>query len=74
MVLQVHDQQISWRVRRCRYYFPHMQPTDALILKTYDSAQDGRARCMGHTAFEDPLTAPDALMRESIEVRTMTFY
>jgi hypothetical protein len=56
------------------YYFPHMQPTQALLLKTYDSATDGRARFMGHTAFEDPTTAPNALKRESIEVRTMAFF
>jgi hypothetical protein len=29
---------------------------------------------MGHSAFEDPLTPPDALRRESIEVRTMAFF
>ena len=56
------------------YYFPMMEPTQALLLKTYDSATDGRARFMGHTAFEHPDTAPDAPKRESIEVRTMAFF
>lgn len=55
-------------------YFPHMEPTQALLLKTYDSETDGRARFMGHTAFEHPDTAPDAPRRESIEVRTMAFF
>ena len=55
-------------------YFPKMQATQALLLKTYDSATDGRARFMGHTAFEDPSSAPDAPRRESIEVRTMAFF
>lgn len=55
-------------------YFPHMEPTQALLLKTYDSETDGRARFMGHSAFEDPLTPPNALRRESIEVRTMAFF
>ena len=55
-------------------YFPHMEPTQALLLKTYDSETDGRARFMGHTAFEDPSTPPNALKRESIEVRTMAFF
>ena len=55
-------------------YFPSMEPTQALMLKTYDSATDGRARFMGHTAFEHPDTAPDAIRRESIEVRTMAFF
>ena len=56
------------------YYFPKMTPKDALLLKTYDSETDGRARFMGHTAFEDPNTPPDALKRQSIEIRTMAFF
>ena len=56
------------------YYFPNMQADQALLLKTYDSETDGRARFMGHTAFEDPTTAPNAQKRESIEVRTMAFF
>lgn len=55
-------------------YFPKMQADQALILKTYDSATDGRARFMGHSAFEDPNTPADAPKRESIEVRTMAFF
>ena len=56
------------------YYFPKMEPTQALMLKTYDSETDGRARFMGHSAFEDPTSPPDAMRRESIEVRTMAFF
>lgn len=55
-------------------YFPHMAAHHALLLKTYDSSTDGRCRFMGHSAFEDPTTAPDAPKRESIEVRTMAFF
>ena len=55
-------------------YFPFMERDQALLLKTYDSETDGRARFMGHSAFEDPDTAPDAQKRESIEVRTMAFF
>jgi hypothetical protein len=51
-----------------------MQASQALLLKTYDSETDGRARFMGHTAFEDPTTPPGAMKRESIEVRTMAFF
>jgi hypothetical protein len=43
-------------------------------LKTYDSETGGRSRFVGHTAFEDPMTPPDARRRESIEVRTMAFF
>lgn len=56
------------------YYFPQMEADQALLLKTYDSETDGRARFMGHSAFEDPTTPPDAPKRESIEVRTMAFF
>jgi hypothetical protein len=55
-------------------YFPHMEANQALLLKTYDSETDGRARFMGHSAFEDPNTPPNAPKRESIEVRTMAFF
>lgn len=55
-------------------YFPHMQAHQALLLKTYESNTDGRCRFMGHSAFEDPTTPPDATPRESIEVRTMAFF
>lgn len=56
------------------YYFPNMEADQALLLKTYDSEVDGRARFMGHTAFEDPNTPPNAIKRESIEIRTMAFF
>jgi hypothetical protein len=56
------------------YYFPKMEANHALLLKTYDSETDGRARFMGHSAFEDPTTPANALKRESIEVRTMVFF
>ena len=56
------------------WYFPRMTPDRALLLKTYDSETDGRARFMSHTAFEDPNTPPNALTRQSIEVRTMAFF
>ncbi len=55
-------------------YFPGMGPDQALLLKTYDSETDGRARFMAHTAFEDPTTPENAKPRQSIEVRTMAFF
>ena len=56
------------------WYFPGMRPEHALLLKTYESASDGRARFLGHSAFDDPNTPPDAPARESIELRTMAFF
>jgi hypothetical protein len=56
------------------FYFPRMTRNQALLLKTYDSETDGRARFMGHTAFEDPTSPPNASQRQSIEIRTMAFF
>jgi hypothetical protein len=56
------------------YYVPAMQPDEALLLKCFDSATDGRARFAPHTAFEDPTAPADVLPRESIEIRTLAFH
>jgi len=56
------------------FYVPEMQPDEALLLKCFDSATDGRARFAPHTAFEDPTAPADALPRESIEIRTLVFH
>ena len=55
------------------YYYPRMRADEAMLLKCYDSAQDG-ARYTAHTAFEDPTTPEGAPARESIEVRTLVFF
>jgi hypothetical protein len=55
------------------FYVPDMQPDEALLLKCFDSATDGRARFMPHTAFEDPTAPANVLPRESIELRTLVF-
>jgi hypothetical protein len=56
------------------YYVPKMAVDEALLLKCYDSATDGRTRFGPHTAFVDPTTPADAAPRESIEVRTLVFH
>jgi hypothetical protein len=56
------------------YYIPEMTAEEALLLKCYDSATDGRTRFVPHTAFIDPTTPPDAAPRESIELRTLVFH
>ena len=56
------------------FYFPDMTTDQALLLKCYDSATDGRTRFGPHTAFVDPTTPADAAPRESIELRTLVFY
>jgi hypothetical protein len=72
------------------YYYPGITPSEALLIKQWDS--DGKlARTKGsegdagdeqgapctfsfHSAFEDPATPPDAPDRWSIEVRCMVVY
>jgi hypothetical protein len=56
------------------YYFPRMERNEAILLKCYDSRDDGRARFTAHTSFEDPNSAPNAAPRESIEVRALVFW
>ncbi|MBD2433993.1 MULTISPECIES: CmcJ/NvfI family oxidoreductase [Fischerella] len=56
------------------FYFPQMHREEALFIKCFDSAEDGRARFAAHTAFEDPTSPPNAPPRESIELRTLVFY
>ena len=56
------------------FYLSRMQSDEVLLLKCYDSATDGRARFVPHTAFLDPTTPPDAPPRESIELRALVFH
>jgi hypothetical protein len=56
------------------YYFPLMTPGEAMLLKCYDSATDGRARMTAHTGFDDPNSPAEAPPRESIETRVFVFY
>ncbi len=56
------------------FYVPEMQPNEALLLKCFNSATDGRARFAPHTAFEDPTAPADVPPRESIELRTLVFH
>jgi len=56
------------------WYFPKMTPEQVILLKTYDSENDGRAKFVGHSAFEDPTTREGAPMRESVEIRTICFF
>ena len=63
---------LSYNPRHRWYYVPRMQPTEILAFKLFDSDRT-RVQLTGHTAFDDPTSAPDAPPRESIEVRTISF-
>jgi hypothetical protein len=66
--LMQHNPKQRW------YYVPAMRADEALLLKCYDSARDGRAVLSPHGAFEDPTAPADVLPRESIELRTIAFH
>ncbi len=56
------------------FYFPHMRRDEAMLIKSYDSAEDGRARFTPHTAIADPTTPKGAPPRQSIETRVFAFF
>ena len=56
------------------YHFPQMARHEALLIKGYDTEEDGRARFTLHTAFDDPSSPPNARPRRSIEVRTLAIF
>ena len=55
-------------------YYPAMSPEEALLIKCYDSLNDGRARFTLHSAFDDPTTPRNAAPRQSIEVRSIAVF
>lgn len=55
-------------------YFPAMEEGEVALIKTYDSATDGRTRFTIHTAFSDPDTPKGASPRQSIETRCFAFF
>jgi hypothetical protein len=56
------------------FYFPQMQPDEALLIKCFDSDENVSARFTAHTAFDDPTSSPNASPRASIELRSLVFY
>ena len=56
------------------FYFPRMERNEAMLIKGYDSLEDGRARFVLHTSFQDPSAPEDRLPRHSIEVRSLLIF
>ena len=56
------------------YFVSQMRTNEALLLKVFDSAEDGRSRYTPHSAFKDPSSPDDAKPRISIETRTVAFF
>lgn len=53
------------------FYFSGMRSDEAMLLKCFDSAPDGRTRYTAHTGFANPHAAPGTPPRRSIEVRSI---
>ncbi len=52
-------------------YFPRLTEDEALMIKTFDSAEDGRVRFSAHAAIDDPSSPADAAPRQSLEIRAL---
>ena len=63
---------LSYNPQHRWYYVPRMEPDEILAFKLFDS-EKGRVQWTGHTAFDDPTSAPDAEPRQSLEIRTISF-
>lgn len=56
------------------HFVSDMQPDEVLLLKNFDTREDGAARFTPHTGFKNPKSPPDAVPRESIEARTLVIF
>jgi len=56
------------------YWAPRMERDEVLLIKGWDTLDDGRARFTPHGAFPLPDQSPDAPARESIETRTYLIF
>jgi hypothetical protein len=70
----VENYQLRYNAAQRWYWFPAMQPGEAIVFKTFDSATDGRARFTPHSAFRDPGAPAGAAQRLSVEARVFAFF
>ncbi|KAH9944646.1 hypothetical protein B0H21DRAFT_746472 [Amylocystis lapponica] len=64
-----HSRAYRWK------YVRGMRPDEFVLIKCYDSQDDGKTSVFTpHTAFSDPTTPPGAPYRESVELRLLVFY
>ncbi len=55
------------------HWFADMQADEAIVFKTHDS-EPGRAHCVPHVAFDNPVCAAGAPPRISIEMRALALW
>ena len=63
-----HSPAHDWR------YLSRQRADEALLIKCFDSIDDGRARQTARAAFDDAMSDPAAPLSDSIEVRTLVLY
>lgn len=56
------------------HYFPRLTPEEAVLIKVFDSLEQGVARFTAHAAFEDTDSPAGAPARESIEARAIVIF
>jgi len=62
--------QVAHGAKQRWYWAPAMQRDEVILIKGWDSLDDGRARFTPHGAFDLPVQSADVPPRESIETRT----
>jgi len=65
---------LSYNANQEWFYFPRMTTEEVVILKCYDSVDDGTAKWTAHGSFDPPEKPENARPRESIEIRTLYFF
>ncbi|KAH9024066.1 hypothetical protein EDB85DRAFT_292773 [Lactarius pseudohatsudake] len=66
---------VQWNENHRWKYVRGMTPEEGVLIKCFDSIQDGSVAVLTpHTAFEDPTTPSGVEKRESIELRALVFY
>jgi len=63
--------QLAYAPTQRWYYAPEMTTDEVILIKGWDSLDDGRARFTPHGAFDPPELRDGAPPRESIEIRTL---
>ena len=64
---------MAYNPRHEWYYYPDMQPDEALVFRLYDTGNPDW-QMSGHTAFVDPTSDPGSPKRQSFEVRTIAVF
>ena len=64
---------LSYNPRHRWFYAPCMQPDEVLVFKLFDSDRS-RVQWTGHTAFDDPNSSGNDPPRQSLEIRTISFF